>query len=66
MPDVETPAVILHRRSCACRGTGWLGYPGIGPRAHVCESRDVLVLPLARWDEIGRPATADEVLDAHG
>lgn len=55
------PAVVLHSRDCACRGTGWISYPGIGRRAAACASPDTRTLDYHDWLRLGRPKTIEEL-----
>lgn len=54
------PAVLLHYRDCACRGTGWLSAPG-WPYRFACRPPRVMTIPLDEWVLLGRPKVADDL-----
>ena len=66
MPLRTDVMVELHYKDCACRGTGWLSYPGIGKRALTCQAKKVILLRRPLWEGIGKPATAEEALASGG
>ena len=52
------PRVELHRRSCKCRGHGFLHYPG--GQAFECRARSVITISYEEWERAGRPQVADD------
>lgn len=57
--------IELHSRKCACRGTGWISSPGIGPKMHECHSPNAVFIPVAEWVRIGRPVVIEDCPKAH-
>ncbi len=60
MSTLQSIPVELHHKDCVCRGTGWIGYPGIGPRAHPCASDRVRHVPYDRWVALGKPRNIED------
>ncbi len=55
------PEIELHSVKCACGGTRWLGYPGIGPRAHDClEPEGSVIITSDEWFLLGKPRTTEQ------
>lgn len=58
--------VLLHSAGCACRGTGWIAYPGVGAKAMECDSDNQVSVPGDEWERLGRPQTIEEYRERKG